>query len=296
MNFQVRSFTSKDTPIVVDLLNQERRESYEFIPFTEDKLVSWLQEGRLKILVAEENGEFVGSAAYNDGHWGEEIAWLTVSRKQDREVIEDILVKEVEKYVKNKKVFTSIDVGSPQIVQWIKWGYKAEGGLYQMMADIDGLEPLPKTAEGIILRSLKQGQEKEFIEMVNTGFGWERLMPSTIQQWKLDSPDFNEDWVHVAEFEGRIVSVVVAKRDVNYNRCFGDRRGYLGPAATLPEYRRKNLASALSCRAMNFLFRKGMNSVALYTSEQNVASITLLQRIGFRTSHHWKFMRKDLSQ
>lgn len=47
---------------------------------------------------------------------------------------------------------------------------------------------------------------------------------------------------------------------------------------------------------MNFFFEKGMNSVALHTSEQNVASITLLQEIGFMIGHHWKFMRKDLSQ
>jgi RimJ/RimL family protein N-acetyltransferase len=47
---------------------------------------------------------------------------------------------------------------------------------------------------------------------------------------------------------------------------------------------------------MNFLFEKGMNSVALYASEQNAASMSLLQRIGFRINHHWKFMRKDLAQ
>jgi RimJ/RimL family protein N-acetyltransferase len=47
---------------------------------------------------------------------------------------------------------------------------------------------------------------------------------------------------------------------------------------------------------MNFLFEKGMNSAALYTSEQNVASVTLLQKIGFKIGHHWKFMRKNLPQ
>jgi ribosomal protein S18 acetylase RimI-like enzyme len=88
----------------------------------------------------------------------------------------------------------------------------------------------------------------------------------------------------------------VAKRDANYNRFFRGNRGYFGPAATIPECRGKNLASALTRRAMNFLFNKGMNSVALYTSEQNVASLALLQKLGFRIGHHWKFMRKELSQ
>jgi len=73
-------------------------------------------------------------------------------------------------------------------------------------------------------------------------------------------------------------------------------RGYLGPAATLLDRRRQNLASALTCQAMNFLFEKGINSVALHTSEQNVASMTLLQGIGFMIGHCWKFMREDISQ
>jgi ribosomal protein S18 acetylase RimI-like enzyme len=286
----------EDLSTIILVLNEERRGFHEFIPFTEDRLVSWLEEGRLKILVAEEDGDLVGSAAYNDGNWGEEIEWLVVPQTNNRQVIEDLLVTEVEKCVKDKRVFTVVDAGNPKTDRWAKWDYKPEGGLYQMTADLDGVNPLPKTPQGFTLRSLDQGEEKEFIEMVNAGFGWERLKPGSVQQWRLESSDFKEDWIHVAEFEDKIVSAVVAKRDVDYNRYFGARRGYLGPATTLPDHRHKNLASALTCRAMNFLFNKRMNSVALYTSEQNVASITLLQGIGFKINHRWKFMRKDLSQ
>jgi ribosomal protein S18 acetylase RimI-like enzyme len=82
---------------------------------------------------------------------------------------------------------------------------------------------------------------------------------------------------------------------VEYNKHFNGNRGYLGPAATLPEYRGNNLASAVTRRAMNFLFEKGMNSVALYTQEQNVASVTMVRKLGFRVGHHWKFMRRSLT-
>jgi RimJ/RimL family protein N-acetyltransferase len=47
---------------------------------------------------------------------------------------------------------------------------------------------------------------------------------------------------------------------------------------------------------MNFLFENDMQSVALYTGEQNVASVALLKRLGFEFGHHWKFMRKILPQ
>jgi hypothetical protein len=47
---------------------------------------------------------------------------------------------------------------------------------------------------------------------------------------------------------------------------------------------------------MNSLFEKGMDSAALYTFEQNTPSVVLLQKLGFNTGHHWKFMRRKLMQ
>jgi ribosomal protein S18 acetylase RimI-like enzyme len=267
MVIKIRAFAVGDMANVIGSLNEKNLESYEFISMTEERINAWIREGRLKILVAELHGQFVGSAAYNDGHWGEEIRWLVVTDIRDRKALENTLVKEVEKYVKNEKIFASVDAESPEINYWIERGYRSEGGLYHMVADLDGGRPVPKVPAGIILRSLVQGEEEEFVSVVNAGFGWERLSRDDIQKWKIDTPDFNEDWIHVAAFNDRFVSVVVAKRDFDYNRFFRGNRGYLGPAATLPEYRGKNLASALARRAMNFLFNKGMNSVALYTSE-----------------------------
>ncbi len=296
MTFQIRTFTEKDLPNLIKLLNEKNKKAYEFIPFNEERITSWMNEGRLKILIVEENGDFIGSAAYNDGHWGEEIEWLTVSEIPNRKTIENTLAKEVEKYVKNQKVFVSVDAESPKINEWIEKGYKAEGGLYHMIANLDTIKSIPQVPEDIVIRSLKPEEERQFIETVNAGFGWERLKQDTIQEWRVGFPGFNEEWIFVADHNNMLVSVVVAKPDVNHNKYFGDNRGYLGPATTLPEYRSRNLASALTQRAMNFLYEKGINSVALYTQEQNIPSVTLLQKLGFGIGHHWIFMRKNLSQ
>jgi ribosomal protein S18 acetylase RimI-like enzyme len=72
------------------------------------------------------------------------------------------------------------------------------------------------------------------------------------------------------------------------------KMGYLGPAATVPEFRNKHLASALTARAMNFLFEKRMESVRLGTSEQNVSSIALLRSLGFQVDSVRKILRKKL--
>lgn len=294
MAFKIRSFTEKDLTTLVRLLNETRREAYEFTPYSEDSLKSRIRDGHFRILMAVKDDETVGSVAYNDGHWGEEIEWLTVAESPNRKIIEKELAREAEKCVKRQAVFVAVDAGSPKIEEWTERGYKPEGGLYHMIARLDGTKPLPKVPEGIILRSLKPEEEKELVEAVNAGFGWERLAMGIIQRWKSEFPPFNEEWVHVAEYSHRIVSVVASRPDTNYNELFNGKRGYLGPAATIRDHRGKNLASALTCRAMNFLFEKGMDSVVLYTSEQNAASITLLRKLGFEVGHNWKFMRKNL--
>jgi ribosomal protein S18 acetylase RimI-like enzyme len=165
-----------------------------------------------------------------------------------------------------------------------------------MVAALDAVKPLPEIPEGIVIRNLQDGEEERFVEAVNTGFGTERVKIGDIDRWKTESPPFDEEWIHVAEISGRIVSVVVAKPDTRYNNSFNGSRGYLGPAATLNEHRGKNLASALTRQAMNSLYEKGMNAVALYTSEQNAPSIALLRKLGFEVGRHWKFMRKNLGQ
>ncbi|MEM3699828.1 MAG: GNAT family N-acetyltransferase [Candidatus Bathyarchaeia archaeon] len=293
MAIRIRSFENKDLPILVKLLNEKYVGSYEFVPYTVDMFLSRIKEDNLTVLVAEENGEFLGSAACAERHWGEEIEWLAVFKISNQKLVKDALISEVEKQSKSEAIFTSVDSESQEIKEWIERGYSPKGGMYHMVARLDGLKSLPKVPEGTVLRSLKPNEEEKFVEAVNAGFGHERVTIGSIARWKSESPPFDEEWVHVAEINNKIVSVVVSRPDTEYNKFFNGKRGYLGPAATLPEYRGKNLASALTCRAMNFLYAKGMDSVALYTSEENIPSITLLQKLGFKVGHHWKFMRKN---
>jgi len=296
MTAQIQSFTDKNLSSLVKLLNEARRESYEFIPINEEKLRSRIKEWDLEVLVVEEEGEIIGSVAYNNGHWGEEIEWLCVRENPNRKYLENLLVREIEKHVKGEKIFTVVDAESLKINEWTERGYKPEGGLCHMVARLDGLKPLPKVPEGTIISSLKTEEEKDFVEAVNAGFNHERLKQGVVQRWKSECPPFSEELIHIAKLDSKIVSVVVSRPDTKHNEFFGGKRGYLGPAATLSKYRGKNLASALTRRAMNALFEKGMNFVALYTTEQNVPSVTLLRRLDFKIGYHWKFMHKNLPQ
>jgi len=296
MNVGVRSCGSVDIAFIAGLYNKARHGSYEFVPFNVETLQKSIQEKKLRILIAEIDGQIVGSAACRSSSRGEEIEWLLTAEGPDRRAMEDTLVEEIEKRAASDTITASVDSESMEIGEWVRRGYAPQGGMYQMIAGLDRPRPVPPALPGTTMCSLAPERVQEFIEMVNEGFGRKRLEEDAVRRWKTELPSFSEDWIHVAQSEGKIVSVVVAKPDVKYNSQYRGRRGYLGPAATLSEHRGKGFASVLTCRAMNFLLEKGMDSVSLHTSELNVPSLTLLKKIGFRAAHNWKFLRKNLSQ
>lgn len=297
MTIQISELTNKHLPIAVGLLNEEYRNSHEFIPFDEERILSQIRQRGLKVLVAEENGDvlgLIGTHTHAEEHSEEHVSWLTACEEHNQRTVEDMLVNEMEKNVKGTTISVTVDEGSPRINDWINRGYALYPGFQQMSATLDGLKPIPELAEGAKLRSLRANEEEKLVTVINAGFGWQRLKLGVLETWKPEDPPFSEEWVQIAEIGERIVSVVVAKPDTDYVKYLHLKRGYLGPAATLPEFRNKHLGSTLTARAMNFLFEKEMDSVRLGTSEQNVSSIALLRSLGFQVDIVRKILRKDL--
>jgi ribosomal protein S18 acetylase RimI-like enzyme len=295
MTIQITEFATRHLPFIARLLNDEYRDHDEFIPFNEERVQMEIQNRRLRILVAEENGKVLGLIGTHSHENSEEhITWLAASKGQNWKAIENVLVEALEKDAKTDAILTMIDEGSSKIADWTNRGYKLQPGFQRMSAKLDGLKPVPKVDKDTKLRSLRTDEEEKFVEAVNRGFGWKRLERGDLENWKGEDPPFTEEWVQVAEVKEKIVSIVVAKPDTDSIKYLHLNRGYLGPAATLPEFRNKHLASALTGRAMNFLYKKGMDSVILGTSEQNVSSITLLRSLGFQVENVRKILRKEL--
>jgi ribosomal protein S18 acetylase RimI-like enzyme len=244
--------------------------------------------------VAEDDGLVVGVIGTHVDDRGEDIHWLAARKGPQRKVVRDMLVSEAERNAKGESIMTMTDEGNPEIKQWEIRGYVLEPGFQRMTAELRGPTRVPEVDGEIVLRTLRPDEEAKFVETVNAGFGWERLKVGDLQTWKNEDPPFDEGWVQVAEAARRIVSVVVAKPDTNYNKYMHRRMGYLGPATTLPEFRNKHLASALTARAMNLLYEKGMDTVRLGTNEKNVSSIALLTSLGFHVENRRKILRKKL--
>lgn len=291
----IRKYAQKDLTKLVRLLNETRKKGYEFIPYTEEKFSAEIKKGCAAVLVAED-GEIEGFVMLYRGVHGNEIRSLCVKQGSERKRIEDLLVQEIEKKANSEEVFAVVDSKSPEMTDWIRRGYTVGGGLYHMVAKLNRLQPTPAVPEGVTLRSLAKDEEKALVELVNASFERERIQLGVLQKWKSKDPMFNEEWVHVAELNKQIVSVVVSRRELEYNQYYGAKRGYLGPAATLPAHRRKGLAKALTCRAMNRLLQNRVNSASLYTSERNLPSVALLKSFCFKINCNWKFLRKNLAR
>ncbi len=297
MTIQISELANKHLSVVARLLNEEYKGSYEFIPFNEERILSETRKRSLKVLVARENHKVlgvIGTHTHDEERIEEHISWLAAHKGRNQRAIEDLLVSEVERSAKGGILLTMIEEGNPRIKEWINRGYVLHPGYQQMSAKLDSLKPIPKLAEDIKLRNLRPNEEQKLVTTINAGFGWQRLKPGILETWKSEDPPFSEDWVQIAEIGERIVSAVVAKPDTDYMKHLHAKRGHLGPAATLPEFRNKHLASALTAKAMNFLFEKGMNSVRLGTSEENISSITLLRNLGFQVEIVRKILRKEL--
>jgi ribosomal protein S18 acetylase RimI-like enzyme len=297
MTIQISESTNRYLPIVARLLNEEYRGSYEFIPYNEERILSEIRRRNLKVLVATENHEVqgvIGTHTHDEERLEEHISWLAAQQGINQRAIENALVSEIEKNAKGGIVTVMIDDGSPKIEDWINRGYTLYPGFQRMSAKLDRLRPIPKLAEGIKLRSLKPYEEEKLVAVTNAGFGWQRLEPGILETWKTEDPPFSENWVQIAEIGERFVSAVVARPDTEYVKYLHLKRGHLGPATTLPEFRNMHLASALTAKAMNFLFEKGLDSVRLGTSEENMSSTTLLRGLGFQVDIVNKTLRKEL--
>jgi ribosomal protein S18 acetylase RimI-like enzyme len=296
MTIQISILAEEHLPTVIRLLNEEFKGSYEFYPFDCERVLARIHRRQMTVRVATENGKVIGLVGTRPEEHGEEdIDWLA-AEGQNQKQTKNMLVFEVEKRAKSKTVSTAVREKDPATSEWIERGYILNPGWLRMSTELASPSEVPSVPRKIELRTLKPNEEPQLIEGINAGFGWERLQTGIIEEWKSIDPPFTEEWVQIAVANGKIVSAVVARPDTEYNDALNIRRGYLGPTATLPDYRNMQLASALTIRAMNFLLAHDFNSVRLGTSEKNASSIRLLKKLGFHVDDIRKILRKNLSQ
>lgn len=293
---RLRAYCEKDLPEVVTLLNEVYRGEYEFIPSTAETMGADLKVASCILVATDEQDRILGMAYLRQNWYGETLE-LCARDIEGKERVEDLLLSAIEPENKTGTISTSVaPEEQKRIAYFTARGYQIETSLYQLIRELDQLPPLPQLPSHYVLRSLRPDEEDALIQLANAGYNNERLRPGTLDKWRAQDSDFRLDWVQVAEYGGQLVAMVRGCSDHEYNEHYHDRRGYLGPAATLPAHRAKGLSKALTIRAMSALRDHGMQSVCLYTWKGNPAALELTKDLGFHLGHEWKIMRKTPSQ
>ncbi|MEN3053682.1 MAG: GNAT family N-acetyltransferase [Candidatus Methanosuratincola petrocarbonis] len=291
----VRRLVPEDVPKAVPIINAQYSASYEETPFTAESFADYLRNRKPTVLVAEDSGRILGVVSLIVWPWGNCIDLLAALQTSENQLIEDLLVNKLEQVARADSIYTNVEEGSPLISRWESRGYYKEGGVYHLTIPLRRQMQVPPTKCCASIRNLRSDELGSLVGLMNRSFGFERLDMDGARSW-WEIPGFSEEWIKVAEVDNRIVSATVCMVDQEYSKHFGRLRGYLGPAATLPEYRNMGLTSALTVTALNFLFSKGMESAAMYIFEDNKASLGLALKIGFRIAKHWVCMNKYLKK
>ena len=290
---KLRPYQEEDLPALVALWNATFRGSYEFIPYTEERLREELEEASPILLAVDKQGGILGLTLLRREWYGEELE-ICARPGLEREEIKEQLLAAIEPQSPTTKVTIMVDAEDQgRIGSFTARGYGPAGSLYQMIAELDQPRPIPLVPPGYSLRCLRPDEEEALIQVVNTAYRGERLQPGVLARWEEEDPAFSEEWVQVAECENKLVAAVIARSDREFNLHYHARRGYLGPAATLPDHRGRGLNRTLTARAMDLLGEKGMKTASLYTWEGNAAALAVLRSLGFQVGHQWRLLTRS---
>jgi len=290
---RVRAYREDDLPQLTKIWNEARRGSYEFIPYTEEKLKEELEGASCVLVAIGEDDKPLGFSLLRREWYGEEIG-LYARPGPEREEVERRLLAAIEEEAEGELVTLVSADDHEKLKFFAAEGYEPESSLYQMIIELSKPWATPQVP-GYRLRSLRPDEEELLIKVVNEAYEGERLRPGVLTRWSAEAPPFSPEWVQVAEHEheGELVAAVVARPDREFNEHFHAKRGYLGPAATLPEHRGKGLNKALTVRALDFLRERGFEVASLYTWSGNSPALKVLKSLGFQISHEWAILRKQ---
>ena len=291
---RLQPYRDRDIPALVSLVNERDILCYEFIPYSEEKLRVELKEASYALLAVDEQDRVHGLAYLWPEWWGEIVILYAPAGPGQSDAGKQLL-SAVEQQSRTGGLIALIDPADQErLAAFSAIGYRSETTSYQMVTQLGQMRPLPQVPEGYIIRSLRSDEEQALIRLAEAAYGMQRLEPGILGKWKTEDPAFSLDCIKVAQYGEQLVALVVARSDREYNRHYHTKRGYLGPAGTLPLHRGKGLTKALTAEAMNSLRERGMDTVCLHTLQTNQPALTVARDLGFCPVHEWIIMRKAL--
>jgi mycothiol synthase len=232
------------------------------------------------ILLAEENGSIVGYA--DVGEHGDHV-WLDV-RATDDESLPQLLLA-IENVALAKKPgaklmgYTAAD-DAPLRDLFASSGYEVVRHSYRMRIDLDGTPPAPEWPDGMSIRTMGDGEEREFYDAHNASFaGTWMFHPEpyeTWHHWFVEDPSFDQSLWFVAEDGDDLAGIVIAR-----NAEYEPGLGWIRILGVLPEHRRRGIGQALLRHSFGEFARRSFTAVGLGVDAENpTGAVGVYERAG----------------
>ncbi len=266
---KVRPYSSRDLEDMVRIFSQYERSP--FLKPLQDRTFK-IPDRTRRVLVAVSNGKVRGFITVGETWFCKNFIFHHYAL--DTESLNALLEKVME-----KGLCCSEKYSSPMYRYYIAKGFKTARRWLFMTRPATTIESSPPP--GYSFSHLQPGEVEQLVEAVNKAYGSRRINVACIAKWRAEDPGFDEKMIHVARYQGTIVSAVILTR-----RRLGDSIiGCLGPIATVPEHRRRGLASHLIAISARTARRINLKVLGLYVEEDNPA-VKIYEKLGFTVSTH----------
>lgn len=170
-----------------------------------------------------------------------------------------------------------------------------EGGVYMSRTLLDPI-PAPVLPPGFTIRPIAGEEEVEaHVAMHRAAWGTENMtVEYRLSMMRTPTYERELDLVAVAP-DGRLAAYCMCYISADENELSGHSVGYTDPVATHPDFQRQGLAKALLLAGMELLRTRGIDTVCLGTSRDNVAMQRAAAVVGFRVVSATVALSKALS-
>ena len=295
----IRVAAPEDAERLTELLNAISFALYGEPDLTVDELRPFLSNPRLEILVAERDGDFVGSA---DRRIEDERdrCWLDVRVLKDGKEVGTALLREIERRAASDAdpgaramtYVSSLDETMRGVVEAA--GYRPIRASFEMAIALDD-PPEPEWPNGIEVSTFEAEDEQAVHAAHQEAFRdhWEHkdISLDEWRGWFLETPTFDPTLWFVAKDEGEIAGLSLCR--VHWS---GDpQHGYVSVLGVRRPWRKRGLGTALLQHSFREMKRRGMTRASLgVDAESLTGAVGLYERAGMSVDRRYDCYLKEL--
>jgi len=281
----VRPAREEDVETAAAMLNEHSRRLYGSDDMTPaDLLLYWTSpdvELGQDVLLAESDGGELGGYADIGVHG--EMVWLDI-RGTDANTL-PALLEAIEQRATakepDKKLWSYSAADDAPLNELLEeTGYRTVRHSYRMRIDIDSDQPEPDWPDGYSVRTMREGEERRVYDAQMAAFAdtWMfHAEPFDVwHHWMVEEPSFDRSLWFLAEKDGDLAGVVIARAPENEPGF-----GWIRILGVVPEHRQKGLGQALLRHTFAEFATRGFHAVGLGVDAENpTGAVRVYERAG----------------